>query len=186
MIYLFLAEGFEEVEALTPLDMLRRVGVAVTTVGVGGRVVNGAHGIGVVADITTDQVDFDAMEGIVLPGGMPGTLNLEADPTVQQAIDRCVQQGNLIAAICAAPSILGHKGLLQSKQATCFPGFEKDCAGAQMQAVGAVAHDNIITARGAGCAALFGKAIVSYIKGDDVAEKLVQDMQGNYEGYKRV
>jgi len=187
MIYLFLAEGFEEVEAITPLDMLRRVGIPVTTVGVGGQVVKGAHDICITADITEDQVDFDVMSGVILPGGMPGTKNLEASNTVQKAIDHCAVNKDLLAAICAAPSILGHKGLLDGKKATCFPGFEGECLGAKIQAKAAVTDGNIITARGAGCAMTFGGAIVSYLKQDSVAaNRLLQDMQWNYEGHKRI
>ena len=187
MIYLFLAEGFEEVEAITPLDMLRRVGIPVTTVGVGGQVVKGAHDICITADITEDQVDFDVMSGVILPGGMPGTKNLEACETVQKAIDICINNQDLVAAICAAPSILGHKGLLAGKKATCFPGFEKDCTGVNVLSQSVVTDGNIITARGAGCALSFGGAIVAYLKQDtDVANQLLQDMQWNYEGHKRV
>ncbi len=178
MIYLFLAEGFEEIEALTPLDMLRRADVSVETVGVGSKTVQGAHGVGVIADRTEDQVDFRAMDGIILPGGMPGTKNLEASPLVQKAIDHCMKNDLLVAAICAAPSILGHKGLLKGKHATCFPGFEQDCAGAVIEQTAVVSHGNIITAKGAGCALAFGKAIVARIKDVAEADDLVLAMQG--------
>ncbi len=187
MIYLFLAEGFEEVEALAPLDMLRRVSIPVTTVGVGGKMVNGAHGVSIVADIVEEAVVFESMSGVILPGGMPGTKNLEACETVQKAIDICVNNQDLVAAICAAPSILGHKRLLEGKKVTCFPGFEKDCMGANVLSQAVVTDGNIITARGAGCALSFGGAIVAYLKQDaNVANQLLQDMQWDYEGHKRV
>jgi 4-methyl-5(b-hydroxyethyl)-thiazole monophosphate biosynthesis len=183
---MFLADGFEETEALVPLDMLRRVGVPVQTVGVGKKVITGAHGISVTADWQEEDLNFDGMQGIILPGGMPGTKNLEACDTVQKAIDFCSEKGLLMAAICAAPSVLGHKGLLQNKKATCFPGFEEDCVGATILSQGAVTDGNIITARGAGCAFAFGKALVTYLKDACVAEKLLQDMQWNYEGHSGV
>ncbi len=177
MIYVFLAEGFEEMEALAPVDMLRRVGLEVKTVGVNGKTVTGAHGIPVVADLTTEELEISPVDGIVLPGGMPGTLNLEKSRVVQDMIDICYQNEKLVAAICAAPSVLGHKGLLQGKKATCFPGFEKDCNGALMQPDTVVTDENIITAKGAGCAVAFGAALVAYFKDNQTAEKLLQDMQ---------
>lgn len=177
MIYLFLADGFEEMEALTPLDMLRRVGVDVKTVGVSGKTVMGAHNISVVADILPEEIKKSVIEGVILPGGMPGTLNLEKSEIVQTVIDYCYENEKMIAAICAAPSILGHKGILKGKNATCFPGFEKDCQGATMCNDRVVVDGNIVTAKGAGCALLFGTAIVTYLKDEQVGSKLLQDMQ---------
>lgn len=113
MIYLFLADGFEEVEAITTVDYLRRAGLSVVTVGIGGREVRGTHDIRVTADKTEDEIRLnDEVMGVILPGGMPGTTNLEKSETVQKAIDFCVENNRLVAAICAAPSILGHKNLL--------------------------------------------------------------------------
>ncbi len=177
MIYVFLAEGFEEMEALAPVDMLRRVGLEVKTVGVTGKIVTGAHSIPVEADLTAEEIECLPVDGVVLPGGMPGTLNLEKSQVVQDMIDLCYKNDKLVAAICAAPSVLGHKGLLQGKKATCFPGFEKDCVGALMQPDTVVTHNNIITAKGAGCAVAFGAALVAYFKDAATAEKLLQDMQ---------
>lgn len=177
MIYVFLAEGFEEMEALVPVDMFRRVGLEVKTVGVNGKTVMGAHGISVLADFTADEIVISAVDGVVLPGGMPGTLNLEKSQVVQDMIDICYQNEKLVAAICAAPSVLGHKGLLQGKKATCFPGFEQDCEGALMRPDAVVTDGNIITAKGAGCAVAFGAALVAYFLDNQTAEKLLQDMQ---------
>ncbi len=177
MIYLFLANGFEEMEALTPLDMLRRVGVEVKTVGVTGKTVIGAHQIPVVADLTQDEIDISLADGIVLPGGMPGTLNLENSVVVQKAIGYCHENDKLIAAICAAPSILGHKGILNEKSVTCFSGFEKDWQGAEIHDDKVVIDGSFITAKGAGCALSFGCAIVTCLMGEQVASKLLQDMQ---------
>ncbi len=177
MIYLFLANGFEEMEALTPLDMLRRVGVEVKTVGITGKMVMGSHQISVVADVLQEDVDFSEMEGVILPGGMPGTLNLEKSSVVQKAIEHCFETKKLIAAICAAPSILGHKRILKDKNVTCFPGFEKECEDATVLTDKVVVDGNIITAKGAGCALAFGSAIVAYLKGEQTSLKLLQDMQ---------
>ena len=161
MIYVFLAEGFEEIEALTPVDLLRRAGKKVVTVGVGDSVIVGSHGIPVVPDIIAQEAELtDELEMIVLPGGMPGTLNLEKSPYVQAAIDFCMDKNLPIGAICAAPSILGHKGILRGRTAVCYEGFETQLDGAEIGS-GAVAVDgNIITARGAGVAVQFALALV--------------------------
>ena len=124
MIYVFLANGFEEIEALAVVDVLRRAELDVLTVGVGEDFVIGSHQIPVACDIAEKSLILDEKtEAIVLPGGMPGTLNLEKSETVQNAIDWATKNDKLVCAICAAPSILGHKGLLNGKSATCFPGF---------------------------------------------------------------
>lgn len=161
MIYVFLAEGFEETEALAPVDLLRRSGKTVITVGVGDNVVTSSHGIPVVTDTIAQEIILDDnLEMIVLPGGMPGTLNLEKSQYVQNAIDFCVQNNKFIGAICAAPSILGHKGLLNGKKAVCYTGFETQLTGAIIED-GLTAEDGIfITARGAGAAIEFGLKLV--------------------------
>ncbi len=159
MIYVFLADGFEETEALAPVDLLKRAGKEVITVGVTGNVVTGSHGIQVIADTNEISLD-DSLEMIVLPGGMPGTLNLEKSQCVQNAIDYCVLNNKFIGAICAAPSILGHKGLLKDKKAICYPGFESHLEGAVISD-NSVEEDGIfITARGAGVAIDFGLKLV--------------------------
>ena len=179
MIALFLAQGFEEAEALIPLDMLRRVGAEVVTVGVGGKVICGAHAIPVTADLTDGELNLSQLDGVILPGGMPGTKNLMASDLVSAAIDHSAAKGDLLAAICAAPSVLGQKGLLQGKNTTCFPGFEEQCIGANLLSDGVVADGNIITAKGAGCAFPFGAALVSFVKDEKTAQQLLQDMQYN-------
>lgn len=172
MIYIFLAQGFEEVEALAPVDMLRRAGLNVTTVGITGKVVTGSHGIPVTADITADELSLDnTTEMIVLPGGMPGTLHEEASSVVQGALTYCAENDRWIAAICAAPSILGHRGLLEGKTATCYTGFEKDLTGAKLGTAGVVVDGKIVTARGAGVATDFGLTLVGVLLG---AEKQAQ------------
>lgn len=172
MIYLFLAEGFEEVEALAPLDLLRRAGLSVKTVGVGTKTVTGAHGISVVADLADTEYADDAPEMIFLPGGMPGTLNLAASEVVQNAIATAVRTNAYLAAICAAPSILGDLGLLRGKEAICYPGFEDRLVGATLSKKRVVRDGKILTAAGMGVAVEFGLAIVEALLGKDKAEEL--------------
>ncbi|MCM1133652.1 MAG: DJ-1/PfpI family protein [Ruminococcus flavefaciens] len=161
MIYVYLANGFEETEAITPIDMLRRAEKKVITVGIGDNIITSSHGISVVTDTIAQEAPLtDELEMIVLPGGMPGTLNLEKSEYVQQAIDFCMEKNLPIGAICAAPSILGHKGILKGRKAVCYEGFESQLDGAEV-GTGAVAVDgNIITARGAGVAMQFALALV--------------------------
>lgn len=178
MIYLFLAEGFEEIEALTPVDYLRRAGIEVTTVGVGGKQITGAHHIPVVADITTDALDEHVpMDGVILPGGMPGTLNLEKDAKVMYFVNRAFAENKLLCAICAAPSVLGHAGMLNGKKATCYPGFEQDLTGAQATGEPVETDANIITARGAGVAADFAFAIIAAMKDEQTADAICRQIQ---------
>ena len=173
MIYVFLAEGFEEVEALAPVDLLRRAKQQVTTVGVTGKVVSGSHGIPVTADITAEELKIGAdMEMIVLPGGMPGTLNEEASPVVQAAIGYCVKNDRYVSAICAAPSILGKKGLLEGKTAVCYPGFETALTGAAIGSEGVVQDGKFITARGAGVAVDFGLRLIQVLCGEKTAAEI--------------
>lgn len=161
MIYVYLANGFEETEAITPIDMLRRAEKKVVTVGIGDNIIVSSHGIPVVTDTIIQESPLtDDLEMIVLPGGMPGTLNLEKSEYVQQAIDFCMEKNIPIGAICAAPSILGHKGILKGRKAVCYQGFEAQLDGAEI-GTGAIAVDgNIITARGAGVAMQFALALV--------------------------
>lgn len=178
MVYVFLAEGFEETEALAPVDILRRAGAEVRTVGVTGKTVTSSHKVPVVADIVKDEIALDdELELVVLPGGMPGANNLEADETVQKAIDFCVGNDRFVAAICAAPKILGHKGLLAGRKATCFPGFEKDLEGAEITGEPAVTDGRFITGKGAGAALDFGFALVAALFDEDKAAKVASNMQ---------
>ncbi|MBO5938545.1 MAG: DJ-1/PfpI family protein [Clostridia bacterium] len=172
MIYMFLAEGFEEVEALAPLDLLRRAGLSVTTVGVGGKTVTGAHGISVLADISDKDYSDDTPEMIFLPGGMLGTLNLAASEVVQSAIQTAVKTNAYLAAICAAPSILGDLGLLHGKEAICYPGFEERLIGAKISKQRVVRDGKILTAAGMGVAVEFGLAIIEELLGKQKAEEL--------------
>ena len=172
MIYLFLANGFEEIEALAPLDLLRRAGLEVTTVGIGGDTVMGAHGIPVTADIPEGMFADAAPDMVILPGGMPGAKNLDESRTVDTALKVAVKRNAFIAAICAAPMVLGHRGLLEGKRAICFPGFEQELKGATIADTRVVRDGNIITAAGMGVAVEFGLALVAALKGDEAAEAL--------------
>lgn len=172
MVYLFLANGFEEIEALAPLDLLRRAGVEITTVGVGGEMIRGSHGIVVQADMP-DTMYMDANpEMIILPGGMPGSKNLDESRIVDAALKTAARKGAYIAAICAAPFVLGKRGLLEDKEATCYPGFEEQLTGARISAQKVVQDGKFITAAGMGVAVDFGLKLVEVMKGATVAEDL--------------
>ena len=178
MIYVFLADGFEEIEALAPVDFLLRAGIEVKTVGVSGKFCRGAHGINVEADILPEDVVLDEnVQGIILPGGMPGAENLNNSEDVQKAIDYCAENGKILGAICAAPFILGRKALLEGKNATCFPGFEDELKGASLVESGVIIDGNIVTAKGAGVAWEFGAAICSIITGEEKAFQILRGIQ---------
>ena len=160
MIIVLLAEGFEEIEALTPVDMMRRAGLDVKTVGISGKTVVGSHGIAVVADATTDEIDLSKVDFAVFPGGMPGSLNLDASPYTDEVISAVLSNGGRLAAICAAPLVLGRRGLLNGKNATCFPGFEGELQGATIIDADFVTDGNITTGRGMEYSLPFAKELV--------------------------
>lgn len=172
MVYLFLAQGFEEIEALTPVDFLRRASIPVATVGIGGKVICGAHGISIETDITDNAFPQNPadMEMIVLPGGMPGAINLDASPVVDTALSFAAEKGRYIAAICAAPMIPGKRGLLQDRHAVCYPGFEGELHGATVEQKGVVRDGTIITGKAAGYAGEFALALIEALQGKDVAK----------------
>ena len=172
MIDIFLAEGFEEIEALCPLDIMRRAGLEVRTVGVGGKLIRGAHGITVEADITDSEYVYSSPEMVFLPGGMPGTLNLAASEVVTDAVKRAHADQKYIAAICADPMILGKRGLLYGKQAVCYPGFEDRLVGAFVPDKKVVLDGKILTAKGMGAALEMGLEIVRIYRGKDFADNL--------------
>ena len=176
--YIFLADGFEEIEGLTVVDILRRAGVEIQMVSIMGRKeLTGSHGIPVVADAVFEEVDFSDGTLFVLPGGMPGTLNLKADRVVNEFIDRAYDDGKYLAAICAAPSILGEKRILNGCEAICFPGFEDSLSGAKISGKSVVRDGNIITAKGMGVALEFGLELVSVFCGDEKAMELRASVQ---------
>lgn len=175
MIYLFLADGFEDIEALTPLDILKRGGVKVLTVAVGGDVITSKSGVKFICDIKEDSVDFTNMEGIILPGGIPGVPNLKKSKAVENSIAFANENGLLIGAICAAPSILGEMGLLEGVKATCYPSFEetfKDTYTGES----VVRHKHFVTGKGAGVSLKFAFELLKYLKGDKIAEEIAKGM----------
>lgn len=176
MVYVFLADGFEEVEALTPIDLLRRVGVEVVTAGVGKKEITGAHNVTVKADILSSEVIAENAEMVVLPGGWPGTPNLQADLNVQKAIDVMVDNDRYVAAICAAPMILGEKGLLKGKKATCFVGFEDKLIGAKYNGEPVCVDGKVITARSAGVALDFAFELIRVLKDDETVISLKEKL----------
>ena len=172
-VLILFANGTEEVEALTPLDYLRRAGADVTLAGVDGEYPVGSHGITVRADVTLDALpqntDFDML---VIPGGMPGTNIIEASEKAQALITRAEKERKFIGAICAAPKILGARGMLNGKTATCYPGFEGFLVGAKISKKKAVACGNIITATGAGAANEFALLLISALEGAETADRI--------------
>lgn len=181
MIYCFLADGFEEIEAITTVDMIRRAGVEISTVAVTedkSLTVKGAHGIPVVADMHIDDcTKNDDLTGVFLPGGMPGTTNLDESTQVRDLIKYCANNDKYIFAICAAPSVLGHMGLLEGKKATCYPGFESELTGAVCCDEPAVQDDKIITGKGPGATVSFAKLIISELVSENAALSVCSSMQ---------
>ena len=165
MIIVLLTDGFEEIEALTPVDMLRRAKLNVKTVGVNGKIAVGSHGIPVVCDITAEEVDLNEVTMAVFPGGMPGSLNLDASPFTDKVIDAVTKKGGRLAAICAAPLVLGRRGLLNGKKATCFPGFEAELIGATVTGEEFVTDGNVTTGKGMEYSLPFAKELVRLAEG---------------------
>ena len=179
MVYVFLADGFEEGEAILPIDLLRRADISVCTVGIGAdRCILGAHGIPVTADVCAESLGGlpEDAEMLLLPGGMPGTKNLDASPFVQACIRQAVERKLPLAAICAAPSIYGKLGLLSGKKATCFPGFEAALIGAEVTHTGVAVDGNTVTARALGSAQDFAFAIIRMLKDNETAERVRQSI----------
>ncbi len=177
MVYVFLADGFEEIEALTVVDILRRADIDVKTVSINiTNEVTGSHGITVKADILKTEASADGLEMVVLPGGIPGTPNLKNDETVNKFVMHCINEDKYVCAICAAPSILGEWRLLEGKTATCYPGFEESLKGATASAKPVCVDGKVITSRGAGTAAEFAFAIVSELKSAGTANQLRSGM----------
>ena len=179
MIYLFLANGFEEVEALCPYDLLLRAGEDVKTVSIGeGLEVTGTHGVRIRADMNIDDITEDA-EMVVLPGGMPGASNLDASEKVDVILRQTYDAGKFVAAICAAPMVLGKRGMLKGKRATCFPGFEQYLDGAVCTGNHTETDGNVITAKGMGAAFDFGLALIRALYGNckarEIKEKTMAD-----------
>ncbi|MGV8146939.1 MAG: DJ-1 family glyoxalase III [Alkaliphilus sp.] len=176
MVYIFIADGFEEIEVMTIIDILRRADIDTKLVSVDGYELIGAHGIRLLADIHIGVIDEDNMKMLVLPGGMPGTTNLENSLELIGVIKRADKNNVLIAAICAAPMVLGKLKLLEGKKATCYPGFEKHLIGAKVVERKVIKDKNIITSRGPGTASDFAFKIVEVLKNKEISIQLKEGM----------
>jgi 4-methyl-5(b-hydroxyethyl)-thiazole monophosphate biosynthesis len=172
-----LAEGFEEIEAVTIIDVLRRAEVQVTAAFLKKNPVMGSHAISVTADKNIDDIRMSDIDGIVLPGGMPGSSNLKVDKRIISLVRELSGAGKITAALCAAPLVLGYAGILKGKRATCFPGFEDQMTGALHVPDPVVRDGNIITGRGPGCAIPFALELVAVIAGKEKAANLKESMQ---------
>lgn len=179
MIVVLFAEGFEEVEALAPVDILRRAGLSVVMAGVGGKEITGSHGITVKMDAEAGEIDPEEVEALVLPGGLPGTLNLEGSQAVQGLLEHCAARGKTIGAICAAPSVLAHKGLLENREATAFPKFQEDLreGGATLSERYVCEDGSFITARGMGVATEFGLKLAERLASPEKAAEIRASIQ---------
>lgn len=176
MVYILLADGFEEAEAIVPADLLRRAGAEVALVGVTGRVVTGAHGIAVACDLELEQVERTQMELLMLPGGLGGVQNIGASSAAMELIQSAAESGCYVAAICAAPSLLGTLGLLNGRKAVCYPGMEETMGTVDAQRGHSVVADGrFITGEGPGAAFDFGLKLVETLKGADAARQVSHD-----------
>ena len=177
-IAVFFANGYEEIEALTVVDLTRRAGIETWMVSITDeKMVTGSHNISVAMDKTLKEVDFEEVDMIVLPGGMPGTINLEACEPLMEKVKEFDSKGKYISAICAAPTVFGHLGLLEGKKACCYPGMEEGLVGAQVSYESTAEAEHILTSRGMGTAIDFGLAIIARFQGqeasDEMAKKIV-------------
>ena len=177
MVYMLLGTGFEETEAIAPLDLLRRAGVQVATVGLNGKVVYGSHGIGVEADIEIGEMDLTNLDMIILPGGLGGVASIRACESAMDAIRFAWENNKFTAAICAGPTVLADLGITDGKNATCYPGCESGMGFAHMIAGAAAIRDgNVITGTSAGCAVPFGLELIKALKGEAEAKRIAEQI----------
>jgi len=177
MVYMLLGTGFEETEAIAPLDLLRRASVEVLTVGINGKIIKGSHGIGIEADVMLREMDLTQMEMIILPGGLGGVASIRASQEAMDAIRFAADNGKFTAAICAGPTVLADLGITDGKKATCYPGCEDGMGGADMVCDAAAVRDGlIITGTSAGCAIPFGLKLIEALKGAETAEMIAKQI----------
>ena len=173
MVYMLLGTGFEETEAIAPLDLLRRANIDVHTVGIGGKTVYGGHGIGIEADIQIHEMDLTNLDMIILPGGLGGVASTRASKEAMEALRFAWENGKYVAAICAGPTVLADLGITDGKNATCYPGCEDGMGSANMIADAACVQDGrLITGTSAGCAVNFGLQLISALRGQDIADAI--------------
>ena len=176
MVYMLLGTGFEETEAIAPLDLLRRAGIDVTTVGLNGKVIYGSHKIGVEADIEIGQMDLTKLDMIILPGGLGGVASIRACQAAMDAVRFAYENGKYTAAICAGPTVLADLGIVNGKNATCYPGCEDGMGTANMVTAAAVTDGKLITGTSAGCAIPFGLALITALKGQEEADRIAKQI----------
>lgn len=176
MVYMLLGTGFEETEAIAPLDLLRRAGVQAATVGINGKVVYGSHKIGVEADMEISEMDLTNFDMIVLPGGLGGVASIKASQPALEAVRFAWENGKYVAAICAGPTILAQLGITDGKNATCYPGCESQMGSANMVQAAAVTDGKVITGTSAGCAVPFGLALIAALKGQEAADAIAKQI----------
>ena len=176
MVYMLLGTGFEETEAIAPLDLLRRAGVEVATVGLNGKIIYGSHGIGVEADLEIGEMDLTNLEMVILPGGLGGVASIRACEKAMEAIRFAWENGKYTAAICAGPTVLADLGIPDGRKATCYPGCEGQMGSAIMVNAAAVTDGKLITGTSAGCAVPFGLALVAALKGQEEADRIARQI----------
>ena len=172
MVYMLLGTGFEETEAIAPLDLLRRAGVEVRTVGVNGKIIRSSHKVGIEADILLEELDLSDCEMIILPGGLGGVTSVRASKPAMDALRFVWDAGKFVAAICAGPTVLADLGITDGKNATCYPGCEGGMGSANMVECAAIRDGRLITGASAGCAIPFGLKLVEALKGKDEADRI--------------
>ena len=176
MVYMFLGTGFEETEAIAPLDLLRRANIEVKTVGLNGPVITGSHGIPVVADMEINRLDIADAEMVILPGGLGGVASIRACAEAMEAIRQVHEAGKFTAAICAGPTVLADLGITDGKNATCYPGCEDGMGNAHMVTEAAVRDGKLITGTSAGCAVPFGLKLIEALKGVEEANRIADQI----------
>ena len=173
MVYVLLGTGFEETEAIAPIDLMRRAGIQVLTVGINGPIVTGGHGIGIQADISLGEMDLTNMDMIVLPGGLGGVASIRASREAMEAVRFAWENDKFVAAICAGPTVLADLGITAGKNCTCYPGCESGMGSAKMvPSVPCIRDGNLITGTSAGCAIPFGLELIAALKGREVADTI--------------
>lgn len=173
MVYMLLGTGFEEIEAVAPLDLLRRAGVEILTVGLTGKTIRGSHGIPVEADLTVGEMDLTNLDMVILPGGLGGVASIKACPEALEAVRFAWENDRFVAAICAGPTVLAQLHITDGLETTCYPGCEEQMGSAKpVQGAAVVRSGRVITGTSAGCAVPFGLELVAVLKGQEAADKV--------------